>query len=222
MISVLFVHEPPVKNVPTQHLFREMVIEPFRDFMQRNGWALLLIFIVLYKLCNAVLGRMALPFYSQSGFSKAEIALVSGTFGPWVTMAGIALGGVLVMRYPILKLLFALGFVEIATSVAFAFFAWVGHSIPVFFVVIIFDNIVGGMGGAVFVAFLSNLCTRAYSATQYALLTSLTMLAMSVISSCSGIWVQYMGWPLFFMFTGALMIPALLLLLYLMKRRIGA
>ena len=196
-------------------VFYDMVIAPFKDFMKHNQWALLLIFIVLYKLCNAVLGRMALPFYKDLGFSKGEIALISGTIGPWITLTGVAIGGVLVMRYKILKLLMALGFIEILTSIVFALFSYFPHSTVMFLIVILFDNIVGGMGGAVFVAFLSGLCSKKHSATQYALLTSLMMLAVSVISVYSGVWAEEMGWCMFFLFTGILMLPALLILSYL-------
>lgn len=219
MISILFVQEKTSEiKVKNGSVWQTMVLDPFRDFMARANWYWILIFIVLYKLCNAILGRMALPFYQQMGFSKGEISLVSGTFGPWITMAGIAIGGIFVMRYNILKLLFALGLVEILTSVAFAFFSLFYHSLPAFFIVIVFDNIVGGMGGAVFVAFLSGLCSRAYSATQYALLSSLMMLASSVVSVYSGVWAQEMGWSIFFLFTGLLMIPALTLLFYLIQK----
>ena len=195
----------------------EMIVAPFQNFMTHAHWYLILVFIILYKLCNAVLGRMALPFYKEMGFSDDEIALVSGTIGPWITMSGVAVGGVLAMKYPILKLLFALGCVEILTSVVFGVFSLFPHSIPVFLVVILFDNIVGGMGGAVFAAYLSGLCARKYAATQYALLSSLMMFSVSVISVYSGVWATQMGWMRFFFFTGVLMIPALCLLLWLIQ-----
>ncbi len=200
-----------------RQFWHEMVIAPFQSFMTHAHWYLILVFIVLYKLCNAVLGRMALPFYKDMGFSDDEIALVSGTIGPWVTIGGVAVGGVLVMRYPILKLLFALGCVEILTSVVFGVFSLFPHSIPMFLVVILFDNIIGGMGGAVFAAYLSGLCIRKYAATQYALLSSLMMFSVSVISVYSGIWATQMGWMKFFFFTGILMLPALSLLFWLMR-----
>ncbi len=217
LMSTLFVREEkqllePGKN---NRFWYDMIVSPFQDFMQKNNWAWILIFIVLYKLCNAVLGRMALPFYRDLGFSKAEIALISGTIGPWITLTGVALGGVLVMRYQILKLLMALGFVEILTSLVFGVFSFFPNSTFMFLIVILFDNVVGGMGGAVFVAFLSGLCSKKYSATQYALLTSLMMLAVSVISVYSGVWAEKMGWYTFFVFTGCLMVPALVLLRYL-------
>ncbi len=217
LFSTFFVKEEKSIILPknNERFWYEMVVKPFQDFMQKSNWMWILIFIVLYKLCNAVLGRMALPFYRELGFSKAEIALISGTIGPWITLTGVALGGVLVMRYPILKLLMALGFVEILTSFVFGAFSFFPNSSIMFLIVIIFDNIVGGMGGAVFVAFLSGLCSKKYSATQYALLTSLMMLAVSVISVYSGVWAEKMGWYAFFVFTGCLMVPALVLLRYL-------
>ena len=216
IFSSLFVKEEiTIQKEEQNNFFYDMVVAPFKDFMKHHKWVLLLLFIILYKLCNAVLGRMALPFYKDLGFSKGEIALISGTIGPWITLTGVAIGGVLVMRYKILNLLMALGFVEILTSLVFAMFSYFPHSTIMFLIVILFDNIVGGMGGAVFIAFLSGLCSKKYSATQYALLTSLMMLAVSVISVYSGIWAEEMGWFFFFMFTGILMLPALFLLSYL-------
>lgn len=216
IFSSLFVKEEiTIQKEEQNNFFYDMVVAPFKDFMKHHKWVLLLLFIILYKLCNAVLGRMALPFYKDLGFSKGEIALISGTIGPWIILTGVAIGGVLVMRYKILNLLMALGFVEILTSLVFAMFSYFPHSTIMFLIVILFDNIVGGMGGAVFIAFLSGLCSKKYSATQYALLTSLMMLAVSVISVYSGIWAEEMGWFFFFMFTGILMLPALFLLSYL-------
>lgn len=218
-LSTFFVKEDRSEKISTEskRFWYDMIIAPFRDFMMRLNWMWILFFIVLYKLCNAVLGRMALPFYRDLGFSKGEIALISGTIGPWITLTGVALGGVLVMRYPILKLLMALGFVEILTSFVFSLFSFYPQSTLMFLIVILFDNVVGGMGGAVFVAFLSGLCSKKYSATQYALLSSLMMLAVSVISVYSGVWAEQMGWARFFAFTGLLMLPALLLLNYLIR-----
>lgn len=216
LVSTFFIQE--AKN-PSQtvdkNFWKEMVCLPFQDFMKHLNWQWILVFIVLYKLCNAVLGRMALPFYQALGFSNQTIALVSGTVGPWITIWGIALGGILVVRYNVLKLLFVLGIIEIMTSGIFALFSYFPESIPFFVLVILFDNIVGGMGGAVFVAFLSGLCSKQYAATQYALLSSLMMLAVSVVSGYSGLWVEQMGWFYFFLFTGVLMIPALMLLSWL-------
>lgn len=219
-VSLCFIREEKmVAGNNRQNWLVDFVQKPFVDFTHHHGWYLILIFIILYKLNNAVLGRMALPFYDDIGFSKEQIALVSGAFGPWITMIGIPIGGLLSMRFGILKSLFGLGFIEIITSLTFMLLAVLGPSMPAFFGVIIFDNIVGGMGGAVFVAYLSSLCSKNYSATQYALLTSLMAVASSLIAASSGVLAGLMGWPIFFLFTGLLMVPALCLLAYLMRRK---
>lgn len=220
--AVFFVKEPVEKPAVKGNFLKSAVAAPFLVFTKQRNWALILIFIVLYKLCNAVLGRMALPFYTEMGFSKAEIALVSGTLGPWITVFGVAAGGVLVMRYNIYRLLFVFGCVEILTSVVFAFFTFFTGSLTFFLLVILFDNIVGGMGGAVFVAFLSGLCSKRYAATQYALLSSLMMLSVSLISVYSGFWAARMGWFQFFLFTGVLMLPALGVLTLITHRKASA
>ncbi len=219
MLAIFFVKEPPHRKLKKHHIFRQMVIEPFTDFMKKNDWALILIFIMLYKLCNTVLGRMAMPFYSDVGFSKNQIALISGTFGPWVTIVGVFIGGTLVLRYNIFKCLIGLGFVEILTSIAFAMLAFIGDNQTAFIATIIFDNVVGGMGGTVFIAFLSGLCSKNYSATQYALLTSLMSVCGYLMASYSGVLADKMGWVGFFLFTGVLMLPALTLLTFIIHRQ---
>lgn len=222
-ISLFFVQETKT-TIPTEkrHWLKRFILMPLFDFMHHREWIFILIFIVLYKLNNAVLGRMALPFYDDIGFSKEQIALVSGAFGPWITLIGIPIGGLLVMRFGILSSLLGLGFIEIMTSLAFMGLALIGPVMPAFFGVIVFDNIIGGMGGAVFVAYLSSLCSKKYAATQYALLTSLMALAAAVAATQSGIWAEQIGWPNFFLLTGLFMIPALLLLCYLMRGKNGS
>lgn len=218
MAALFKVREEPLPQPATARPFwHAAVVAPLADFARRAHWPLIFVFIIAYKLCNAFLGRMALPFYSDMGFSKAQIALVSGAVGPWITIAGIALGGLLMVRIGILRSLLGLGIFEIGTSVAFAVFALLEPSLPLFFTLIVFDNITGGMGGAVFVAYLSSLCSRAYSATQYALLTSLMMISVSLLAAYSGFAAERLGWFSFFMLTGLLMLPALGILLYLMR-----
>ena len=232
-ISLCFVHEKKAE-VKTVN-FQELIIDPFKDFILRNKhFGLLCLFVVAYKLCNGVLGPMAYPFYYDVGFSAKQISIVSGTFGVFVTMFGVVLGGIAMLKCAYRPLLFRLGFIEIFTSIAFAglalggpnmpFFieefmskitgvqACLGPSLFAFFAVILFDNILAGMGGAVWVAYLSSLCNRKFSGTQYAFLTALNMVPLSVIASSGGFLAQNMGWPMFFMFTGVLMIPALFML----------
>ncbi|MGN0919442.1 MAG: AmpG family muropeptide MFS transporter [Alphaproteobacteria bacterium] len=211
--SLCFVREKKAEIKPVN--FQELVIAPFKDFVLRHRhFGLLCLFVVSYKLCNGVLGPMAYPFYYDIGFTAEQISIVSGTFGVFITMLGVVLGGLIMLKYDYRFLLFRLGFIEIFTSFAFAELALAGPNLPLFFAVILFDNILAGMGGAVWVAYLSTLCNRQFSGTQYAFLTALNMIPLSIIASSGGFWAQYLGWPMFFVFTGLLMIPALGILKY--------
>lgn len=218
LVSLYLIQEP-LDQKHESVSFKSLIVNPFVDFIHRHAhWVSLLVFIVLYKLSNALLGKMSYPFYADIGFSKNEIALISGTIGPWITMAGVFLGGLLMVRFGYLKSLLYLGMVEILTSLAYAGLALIGPNAGAFLMVIFFDNVVGGMGGAVFVGFLSALCVRVYSATQYALLTSFMMIATSFFAGFSGHAVHFLGWVNFFIFTGIIMIPALLLLSWLIQK----
>ena len=154
---------------------------------------------------------MAYPFYYDIGFTAEQISIVSGTFGVFITMFGVFLGGLLLLKFKYRPLLFWLGFIEVLTSVAFAWLALIGPSMRAFFVVILFDNILAGMGAAVWVMYLSNFCCREFSGTQYAFLSALNMIPLSIIAGASGWLAKMMGWPIFFTFTGLLYpIPILL------------
>lgn len=206
-ISMLGVKEARKKATPIS--FNKLIVEPFKALIDRSNFATLCVFIVAYRLCNCMLGPMAYPFYYDIGFTAEQISIVSGTFGVFVTMFGVFLGGLLLMKFKYRPLLFWLGCIEILTSVAFAFLAVVGPKMNVFFLVILFDNILAGMGAAVWVVYLSNFCCKQFSGTQYAFLSALNMIPLSIIAGASGWLAKIMDWPLFFAFTGWLMVPAL-------------
>ncbi len=209
-VSLLFVKEKPPKT--SRISFHQLIVAPFRDLRRRTHFWVLCVFIIAYKLCNGVLGPMAYPFYYNIGFTPAEVSLISATFGVFVTMTGIFCGSVLMLKYSYRNLLFYLGILEIFTSLAFAGLAAVGPSLCGFVIVILFDNLIGGIGGAVWVTYLSSLCNRSFSGTQYAFLAALNMVPMSVIASTSGWLAAHLGWIGFFLFTGVLMIPALVMI----------
>ena len=206
-ISLCFVSEK--HDAPKAVHFKQMIISPFLDLIQYKDFWILCLFVVVYKLCNCMLGPMAYPFYFDIGFTSEQVAVVSGTFGVFVTMTGVLLGGLAMLKWNYKQLLLWLGVIEIFTSIAFAVFAMIGPSMPVFFAVILFDNILAGMGGVVWIAYLSSLCNQSYSATQYAFFNALNMIPLSVLASRSGWLAEHMGWPIFFAFTGVLMLPAL-------------
>ncbi len=226
MAGIGLIREKPRASADPAPLFKSMFVDPFMDFMTRPSWLLILAFIALYKVCNVVLGNLIDPFYRQIGFNLTQIGVVSGAFGPFVTIFGALLGGVLAARLNILKTLFALGLVEILTSLVFAGLALLGSHTPAFVATIVFDNIIGGMGGAVFVAYLSGLCAPRYSATQYALLASLMTFVSVGVAMPTGFLTQRFiaayglsaGWAMFFAFTSVLMIPALMALAVLIRR----
>ena len=206
-ISLCFVKEKP--SEPKKINFKQMVLSPFCDLIRYKNFWILCLFVIAYKLCNCMLGPMAYPFYFDIGFTREQVAIVSGTFGVFVTMSGVLLGGLAMLKWDYKPLLFWLGGIEILTSLAFTVFALVGPSMPAFYMVILFDNILAGMGGVVWIAYLSSLCNRAYSATQYAFFYALNMIPLSILASASGWLAKNLGWPMFFAFTGVLMLPAL-------------
>jgi len=212
IISLMFTKEPISKPEPIN--FNTTIKMPLMDLWNRQNFPLLCLFIVLYKLCNGMLGSMAWPFYHDNGFTDLDIMKVSSIFGTIMTALGICCGGFVLHRFKFKPLLFTLGCIEILTSFAFAGLALAGRSIPLFVLVIIFDNIVGGIGSAVWVVFISRMCSRNFSATQFGFLDALTMIPLTLLGMLSGWLAQTLGWPAFFILTGYLMIPALCLIYF--------
>ena len=210
IVSLFFIKEEKSDATPAN--FDTMVAAPFRDFLKRGNLLLLCIFVVLYKLCNGMLGKVAYPFYYDIGFTKDQIALVSATFGTCITTLGVFCGGWVLKKFKFKPMLFWLGVIEIFTSLAFSLLAAVGPDIKLFFAVILFDNIVGGIGGAVWTVYLSRLCSRSFSATQYSFLNALTMVPLTLLATSGGWLASRMGWPVYFAFTGVLMLPALVVI----------
>jgi PAT family beta-lactamase induction signal transducer AmpG len=201
---------------------RQAVIEPLAEFLRRNGWRtalIILLFIMFYKLGDALLGVMANPFYVEMGFSKSEVASVVKTFGLFATLGGGLLGGLLINNRGILPALWVCGVLQILSNLMFAVQAYVGHDVALLTMTIALENLAGGMGTAAFVAYLSSLCNVHYTATQYALLTSFMAQTRTVLASSGGVLAENMDWISFFLFTTAAGLPALALLWWLSRRR---
>ena len=212
IFSSFFIKEPAKKHDAIS--FNSSVKIPFLELCHRENLPLLCLFIVMYKLCNGMLGSMAYPFYNKIGFTVEDVLKVSSIFGTIMTAIGIVVGGFVLHKFKLKPLLFSLGCIEILTSVAFAGLALIGPSIPLFVIIIIFDNIIGGIGSAVWIVFISRICSRSFSATQYGFLDALTMIPLTLLGMLSGWLAQTLGWPLFFVLTGLLMIPALFMIKY--------
>lgn len=194
------------------------VISPFAEFMGRRGWALILLFILLYKFGDALAGVMSNPFYVELGFSKVEIANISKLFGLGATIIGGFIGGVMVNRLGIVRSLLLCGILQMLSNLMFVGLALTGYSLPMLTLTIAVENLSGGMGTAAFVAYLSGLCNVAYTATQYALLSSFMSFGRTLLSSSGGWLADHMSWPSFFLLTTAAALPGLLLLLWMTRR----
>lgn len=194
------------------------VIGPFAEFMSRRGWILVLLFILLYKFGDALAGVMGNPFYVELGFTKIQIASISKAFGLAATIFGGIIGGVLVSRIGIIKSLIVCGVLQMVSNLMFAILAVVGADPVVLALTIAIENLSGGMGTAAFVAYLSSLCNVAYTATQYALLSSFMAFGRTLLSSSGGWLADHMDWVSFFVVTTAAAVPGLILLLWMTKR----
>ncbi len=195
----------------------EAVVSPFVEFFTRNGKVgfLILLLIALYKMSDITMGVMANPFYMDLGFSKQEIADVSKIFGFFMTIAGAALGGALVAKYGIIRPLL-LGAVMVAsTNLLFAVLAVSKPSLFLLAGVISADNLSGGLAASVFIAYLSSLTSSAYTATQYALFSSLMTLPAQLLGGFSGIIVDHYGYLAFFVYASCVGLPAIVLVLLL-------
>jgi MFS transporter, PAT family, beta-lactamase induction signal transducer AmpG len=198
------------------------IIGPFADFFQRNGRRGLLILglIVVYKLSDITMGVMANPFYFYLGFTKPQIAEVTKIYGFIMTILGTSLGGVLVMRFGMWRPLFLGAFLVMVTNLLFATLAYVKPSLWFLAAVVSADNLSGGIAAAVFIAYLSSLTNTAYTATQYALFSSLMTLPAKIIGAGSGMIVQQYGYGVFFIYAGMLGLPAVVLVWWLMRRQL--
>jgi PAT family beta-lactamase induction signal transducer AmpG len=213
----------PIAEESHLHLWmRRAVIEPFYDFIKRNGLGIavtILAFISLFKASDVLLTLMANPFYIDVGFSRTEIAWVSGTFGLWMTLIGGVVGGILVYRLGLMRSLTVAVLLMATSNLMFLLLSLRGPDLFLFHLVILVENVSGGLGTTVFVAYLSSLCNLHYTAVQYALLTSfMQLLGKFVIVPSSGFFADALGWQLFFVASTLFALPALLLL-WLLQRR---
>jgi len=205
--------------------FSVAVIGPIAEFFIRNRWhgAIILTFIGVYRLSDITMGVMANPFYIDMGYTKAEIASVSKVFGFFMAIAGSAIGGVLVAKYGLLRPLLLGGILVASTNLLFAVlsqFDIANPSLSGLAMVISADNVSGGIANVVFIAYLSSLTNRSYTASQYALFSSLMTLPGKIIAGYSGVVVDAQGYFTFFLYAGALGLPAILLVMYLIWHRI--
>jgi PAT family beta-lactamase induction signal transducer AmpG len=195
-------------------------IKPFNEFIIRNSLyktLLIIFFIFSFKFGDVVAGVMANPFYVKLGFSNIDIANASKVFGVIMTIIGVFIGGYLVKKYNILNALIISGFFQVISNLLYVLLNSVGAEVSYLFLTVAGENFSGGLGSAAFVAYLSALCNKKYTGTQYALLSSIMGLARTVLSSPSGFIVESVGWTNFFLISTFFGLPSIIILFWMKK-----
>jgi len=196
---------------------------PIISFFKKNGFNIaigILGFVFLFKVGEAFLGRMSIVFYKEIGFSKSDIAIYSKTLGWITTVIFTLLGGLFVIRSGVLKAMFLAGILMAGTNLLFSVLAWSGKSEIIFAIAVIFDDIAAAFATVAFVAFISLLVDRTYTATQYALLASIGTAGRTTLASSSGALVDWLqgDWGIFFIITALMVIPSLIILWYIRNK----
>jgi PAT family beta-lactamase induction signal transducer AmpG len=211
ILTTLFAPEPEL-SAGTPATLRDAVVQPFADYFRRHHALLILLFILLYKVGDTMASHMTIPFYLDIGFSKTEIGTVVKLFGFWATIIGSIIGGVVILRTGIYRALWGFGILQALSTAGFAILAQVGYSLPWLAGVIAFENLSAGMGTVAFVAFMASLTNKQFTATQYALLSSLMGIPRVIVAAPTGYFADWMGWTVFFSLCAFIAIPGLMLL----------
>jgi PAT family beta-lactamase induction signal transducer AmpG len=212
LVTTLLAHEPKITH-GTPGSMREAVFDPMVEYFSRQGAIWILAFILFYKMGDTMAGAMSTPFYLDIGFSKTEIGTIVKLFGFWATIAGALIGGVLMLRLGINRSLWVFGFLQAISTACFAILARIGPSVAVLSGVIAFENLSSGMGTAAYAAFMASITNKKFTATQYALLTSLMGIPRVVASAPTGFLAKNLGWESFFIACTGIAVPGMLLLL---------
>ena len=223
LVTVLVSKEPddnrPSKPKTMRATVVNAVVKPFTDFMKRDKWVWILLFIFFYRMSDAYVAPMAYPFFDDMGFSKIQIASIIKIYGVVATILGTVVGGAVVARIGLVKALVICGVLQGISNLVYVGQAYAGNNAQVLMVNIFIENISGGMGTAAFVAYLSSLCNKKYTATQYALLSSFMGAARDLFAATSGLVATAMTWQEFFGITTLMALPGLFILWYLIRAK---
>jgi PAT family beta-lactamase induction signal transducer AmpG len=211
VMTTLFCREPEVPE-GTPKSFRGAVIDPFVEYFQRDKALLILSFVLLYKIGDQMASTMTTPFYLDIGFTKTEIGAVAKLFGFWATISGGLLGGIVLLKAGISRALWGFGILQAVSTAGFSLLAMIGNSVPALAAVIAFENLSGGMGTAAYVAYMASITNKKFTATQYALLSSLMGVPRVLASAPTGFMVESLGWISFFIVCTLVAVPGLILL----------
>ena len=219
LITTFFADEPEEPS-DAPSTITQSFIQPVKDFFTRLGTGhaiLVLAFILFYKLGDAYASVLTSPFYIDLGFSKAEIVSIDGSIGFFAQFIGLFLGSTIILRIGITSSLWFFGFLQMLSTAGFALLGFVGHNMYLFGAVVGFENASSGMGTAAFLAYMASLTNKANTATQYALMTSIMAIPMTILSGTSGLLAEAVGWNKFFIICTLAAIPGLILLKLILK-----
>ena len=215
MLGAFAGREPDNKIVPPRTM-QEAVWGPLKDFFTRRSALIIIIFIILYKLGDAYAGALSTAFLIRGvNFTPTDVGTINKGMGLVATIVGALFGGTLMVKMGLFRSLWYFGILQMVSNLSFMALALIEKSYPAMIIAVAFENLSSGMGSTAFVAFVMALCNKRFSATQFALLSSLAVLGRVVISPTSGYIVSYIGWANFFFFTTVAALPGLLLVLYL-------
>lgn len=211
-----FVGREPDHHIVPPRTMQEAVWGPLKDFFSRKAAVVIILFIILYKLGDAYAGALSTAFLIRGvNFTPTDVGTINKGMGLIATIVGALFGGTLMVKMGLFRSLWYFGILQMVSNLSFMVLAIIGKSYPAMIVAVAFENLAGGMGSTAFVAFVMALCNKRFSATQFALLSSLAVLGRVVISPTSGYIVTYVGWASFFFFTTLAAVPGLFLVLYL-------
>lgn len=197
--------------------FNQSVKEPFLDFIKNRHWFMILFLIFIYRMSDAYIAPMSFPFYKDMGFSKLEIAWIIKIYGMAAAIAGGLCGGLLVKKFGLYKGLIICGYTQGFTTLFFSLQALVGHNVPLLTLTITLENFSSGLATTALVGYISSLCSVYYTATQYALLSSVMSLARDVFAATSGLLAEAVSWPMFFVIASLFSIPGIVVVHFIKK-----
>lgn len=209
-LVTVFIPEPKIESTP--RTLMEAVIDPFKEFFKRPEAFLILAFVFSFKFGDQISGSLLGPFYKAMGFQNAEIGLIAKFYGLFSSLAGLFVGGIALLKFEVRKCLWAFGILQILATAAFALLTYTGPQIWALSVTVIFEDFSQGMGTAAFAAYLASVTNRKYTATQFALLTSIASLGRGLFSGFGGLLQAEVGWANFFYIGALLGIPGLVVL----------
>lgn len=208
-----FAPEPVIGNLVPPKNLKEAVVLPFVDYLKRAHAIEILAFILLFKIGDSMASDMFTPFYLDVGYTKTEIAAIAKLFGFWATIGGAFLGGLAMVRLGIIKSLWIFGILQTLSTAGFCILAMIGRNLQALTIVVTVENICTAMATSAYVAFMASLCNKRFTATQYALLSSLMGVPRVIFGSSSGYLAKNFGWTGYFFFCVVLHLPALFMLL---------